>query len=240
MIRKHFKPTKNPKTTQKRARQKSLANSTTTANSTANGTTTGGPANDKLKRGQLKPLQVRADAAGIDIGSQEIAVAVPPDRDPEPVRTFPTFTVDLESLADWLEQCGVRTVAMESTSVYWIPLFQILEKRGLEVFLVNAHPIKNVSGRPTDVGDCQWIQQPHAVGLLRTSFRPPREICAVRAIVRHRQSLTQLASQAIEHMRKSLDQMNLHLHYDRRHRRRDGSADIGCDCERRAGCTQEG
>ena len=183
MTRKHFKPTKNPKTTRTRARQRSLANGTTANGTTANSTTTGGPANDKLKRGQLKPLQVRADAAGIDIGSQEIAVAVPPDRDPEPVRTFPTFTVDLESLADWLEQCGVRTVAMESTSVYWIPLFQILEKRGLEVFLVNAHPIKNVSGRPTDVGDCQWIQQPHAVGLLRTSFRPPREICAVRAIV---------------------------------------------------------
>ena len=148
MIRKHFKPTKNPKTTQKRARQKSLANSTTTANSTANGTTTGGPANDKLKRGQLKPLQVRADAAGIDIGSQEIAVAVPPDRDPEPVRTFPTFTVDLESLADWLEQCGVRTVAMESTSVYWSPLFQILEKRGLEVFLASQRPPHQECLRP--------------------------------------------------------------------------------------------
>jgi transposase len=164
-------------------------------------------------RAGASALQVRTDAAGIDIGSQEIAVAVPPDRDPEPVRTFQTFTADLESLADWLEQCGVRTVAMESTSVYWIPLFQILEKRGLEVFLVNAHHIKNVSGRPTDVGDCQWIQQLHSVGLLRTSFRPPQEICAVRAIVRHRQSLTQLASQAIEHMQKALDQMNLHLRH---------------------------
>lgn len=179
----------------------------------ANSTAKAGPVTGKRKRGHLPPLRMRPDAAGIDIGSQEIAVAVPPDRDPEPVRTFPTFTADLQSLADWLEQCGVRTVAMESTSVYWIPLFQILEERGLEVFLVNAHHIKNVSGRPTDVGDCQWIQQLHSVGLLRTSFRPPQEICAVRAIVRHRQSLTELASQAIEHMQKGLDQMNLHLHH---------------------------
>lgn len=156
---------------------------------------------------------MRQDAAGIDIGSQEIAAAAPPQSDPDPVRTFPTFTADLHALADWLEKCGVRTVAMESTGVYWIPLFQILEQRGFEVFLVNAHHIKNVSGRPTDVGDCQWIQQLHSVGLLRTSFRPPQEICAVRSIVRHRQSLTELASQSIEHMQKALDQMNLHLHH---------------------------
>jgi transposase len=156
---------------------------------------------------------MRTDAAGIDIGSQEIAVAVPPGSDPEPVRTFQTFTSDLNALADWLQQCHVTTVAMESTGVYWIPLFQILEARGLEVFLVNAHHIKNVSGRPTDVGDCQWIQQLHSVGLLRTSFRPPQEICALRAIVRHRQSLTESASQSIEHMQKALDQMNLHLHH---------------------------
>jgi transposase len=173
----------------------------------------GQPATGKRKRGQLPPLQMRPDAAGIDIGSQEIAVAVPPNCDPEPVRTFAAFTADLHALADWLQQCGIRTVAMESTSVYWIPLFQILEERGLEVFLVNAHHIKNVSGRPTDVGDCQWIQQLHSVGLLRTSFRPPQEVCAMRAVVRHRQSLTELASQAIEHMQKALDQMNLHLHH---------------------------
>jgi transposase len=170
-------------------------------------------ASDKEKRGHLPPLQLRTDAAGIDIGSQEIAVAVPPGSDPDPVRTFQSFTSDLNALADWLQQCQVRTVAMESTGVYWIPLFQILEARGLEVFLVNAHHIKNVSGRPTDVGDCQWIQQLHSVGLLRTSFRPPQEICALRAIVRHRQSLTEAASQSIEHMQKALDQMNLHLHH---------------------------
>ena len=179
----------------------------------ANGARQARPATGKRKSGQLPPLQMRSDAAGIDIGSQEIAVAVPPDSDPEPVRTFQTFTADLHALADWLQQCGIRTVAMESTSVYWIPLFQIPEQRGLEVFLVNAHHIKNVSGRPTDVGDCQWIQQLHSVGLLRTSFRPPQEICALRAIVRHRHSLTEMASQAIEHMQKALDQMNLHLHH---------------------------
>jgi transposase len=167
----------------------------------------------KTKKGHIEPLKMRSDAAGIDIGSQEIAAAVPPQSDPDPVRTFPTFTADLHALADWLEKCGVRTVAMESTSVYWIPLFQILEQRGFEVFLVNAHHIKNVSGRPTDVGDCQWIQQLHSVGLLRTSFRPPQEICAVRSIVRQRQTLTELASQSIEHMQKALDQMNLHLHH---------------------------
>ncbi len=165
------------------------------------------------QKGYLKPLEVRRDAAGIDIGSREIAVAVPPGSDPEPVRIFATFTSDLHRLADWLVACGVGTVAMESTSVYWIPLFQILEERGLEVFLVNAHDIKNVSGRPTDIGDCQWIQQLHSVGLLRTSFRPAQQVCAVRSIVRHRQSLTELASQAVEHMQKALDQMNLHLHH---------------------------
>ncbi len=171
------------------------------------------PGDGQMKKGHLEPLRVRHDAAGIDIGSTEIAVAVPPDSDPDPVRTFRTFTADLHALADWLQQCGVRTAAMESTSVYWVPLFQILEERGREVFLVNAHYIKNVSGRPTDVGDCQWIQQLHSVGLLRTSFRPPQEICALRSIVRHRQNLTPLTSQAIEHMQKALDQMNVHLHH---------------------------
>lgn len=167
----------------------------------------------KGQRGHVPPLQVRNDAAGIDIGSQEIAVAVPPGSDAEPVRTFQTFTADLNALADWLQQCKVRTVAMESTGVYWIPLFQILEARGLEVFLVNAHHVKNVSGRPTDIGDCQWIQQLHSVGLLRESFRPPQEVCALRSIVRQRLSLTESSSQAIQHMQKALDQMSLHLHH---------------------------
>lgn len=168
---------------------------------------------DSRKPGQLPPLTVRTDAAGIDIGSREIAVAVPPDSDSKPVRRFATFTADLHAVADWLRQCGVRTVAMESTSVYWVPLMQILEDRGFEVFLVNAHHIKNVSGRPTDVGDCQWIQQLHSVGLLRASFRPAQQVCAVRSRVRERRTLTELASQCVEHMQKALDQMNLHLHH---------------------------
>ena len=113
------------------------------------------------------------DAAGIDIGASELFVAVPAERDTDPVRSFATFTQDLNALADWLQRCGVRSVAMESTSVYWIPVYQILESRGFEVYLVNAHHVKKVPGRKTDVSDCQWIQYLHSVGLLRGSFRPP-------------------------------------------------------------------
>jgi len=120
---------------------------------------------------------MRADAAGIDIGATEIFVAVPPDRATEHVRSFPTFTQDLYALADWLKPCGVKTVAMESTGVYWIPLFQILEERGFEVYLVNARHVKNVPGRRTDVSDCQWLQFLHSVGLLRASYRPEQEVC---------------------------------------------------------------
>ena len=156
---------------------------------------------------------LHSDAAGIDIGASEIYVAVPGDRDPEPVRTFPTFTEDLLALADWLGQCGIRTAAMESTGVYWIPLLQILEARGIEVFLVNARYAKNVPGRRTDVSDCQWLQYLHSVGLLRASFRPAAEVCAVRSLLRHREGLVELASQHVQHMHKALDQMNLQLHH---------------------------
>ena len=113
------------------------------------------------------------DAACIDVGASELHVAVSADRDPQPIRSFPTFTRDLHALADWLEQCGIHSVAMESTSVYWIPVYQILEARGLEVYLVNAQHVKNMPGRKTDVSDCQWLQYLHSVGLLRGSFRPP-------------------------------------------------------------------
>ena len=109
---------------------------------------------------------------GIDIGSASHFVAVPPDRDDEPVREFPSFTVDLEALADWLTACGVDTVAMESTGVYWIPLFELLEKRGFTVLLVNARHVKNVSGRKSDVLDCQWLQQLLTYGLVGGAFRP--------------------------------------------------------------------
>jgi transposase len=166
------------------------------------------------KRNRVGSLPViEPNAAGIDIGATQIFVAVPADRDPDPVRCFPTFTVDLERLADWLQQCQIRTVAMESTGVYWIPLFQILEKRALEVRLVNAHHVKNVPGRKTDVEDCQWIQHLHSVGLLRGSFRFDDEICAIRSLWRHRENLIQLATIHLQHMQKALDQMNLQIHH---------------------------
>lgn len=153
------------------------------------------------------------NAAGVDIGAEEIFVAVPPDRDPEPVRKFSSFTCDLHALIDWLERCHIRTVAMESTGVYWIPLFQLLEGRGFEVYLVNAHYLKRVPGRKSDVTDCQWIQYLHSVGLLRGSFRPPEEICAIRTLWRHRGSLLQMASEHILHVQKSLSQMNVQVHH---------------------------
>ena len=156
---------------------------------------------------------MRPDAAGIDIGATEIFVAVPADRVAENVRSFPTFTQDLYLLADWLEQCGIKTVAMESTGVYWIPLFQILEDRGFEVCLVNARHVKNVPGRRTDVSDCQWLQFLHSVGLLRASYRPEQEVCAIRSLLRHRESLVQMAATHVHHMQKALDQMNLQLHH---------------------------
>jgi transposase len=152
------------------------------------------------------------DAAGIDIGANELFVAVPADRDTDPVRSFATFTQDLNALADWLQRCGIRSVAMESTSVYWIPVYQILESRGFEVYLVNAHHVKNVPGRKTDVSDCQWIQYLHSVGLLRGSFRPPGSICAIRSLWRHRASLIQMAAEHVLHMQKALDQMNVQIH----------------------------
>lgn len=169
------------------------------------------PKKDHKRQSQLPVLH--PDAAGVDIGAEEIFVAVPADRDTKPVRCFPTFTRDLFEAAAWLKQCGVHTVAMESTSVYWIPLFQILEAEGFEVFLVNAQYVKHVPGRKTDVSDCQWIQYLHSVGLLRGSFRPAGMICAMRALWRHRESLIQMAAQHVLHMQKSLNQMNLQLHH---------------------------
>jgi transposase len=153
------------------------------------------------------------NAAGIDIGATEIYVAIPSDRDPQPVRSFSTFTDDLNRLVDWLQKCGVETVAMESTGVFWIPLFQILEDHRFRVCLVNARHVKNVPGRKTDVSDCQWLQYLHSVGLLRASHRPAQAICAIRSICRHRESLVQLATVHIQHMQKALDQMNLQIHH---------------------------
>lgn len=155
--------------------------------------------------------QINLDAAGIDVGADEVYVAVPPDRDTQSVRSFPTFTADLYSLADWLRSCGIKTVAMEATGVYWIPLYEILEERGFQVCLVNARHLKNVSGRKTDVLDCQWIQQLHTYGLLTPSFRPPEQIVAIRSLVRHREMLVQYRSAHIQHMQKALTLMNLRL-----------------------------
>jgi transposase len=152
---------------------------------------------------RMLPL-LHPDAAGVDIGAEEIFVAVPADRATESVRSFRTFTRDLHELADWLQTCGVTTVAMESTGVYWIPIYQILERRGLQVVLVNAQHVKNVPGRKSDVSDCQWIQYLHSVGLLKASFRPPDEICVIRSLWRHRESLVQMAAEHIMHMQKAL------------------------------------
>jgi transposase len=169
---------------------------------------------NKRRKKSLESLRVlQPDAAGADIGAQEIFVAVPEDRDDDPVRSFPTFTRDLHAMADWLQRCGIRTIAMESTSVYWIPAHQILEERGIEVYLVNAHYLKNVPGRKSDASDCQWIQYLHSVGLLRGSFRPPAAICAIRSLWRHRESLIQMGADHVRHMQKALDQSNLQLHH---------------------------
>src|ERR1700690_2712814 len=168
------------------------------------------------KRGEKRErrsMVLEPDAAGIDIGAEEIYVAVPPDRDEETTPRFSSFTSDLHALADWLSQCRIQSVAMESTGVYWIPLFQILEERGFKVYLVNAHYLKSVPGRKSDVSDCQWIQYLHSVGLLRASFRPPEAICALRTLWRHRGSLLEMAAEHILHMQKALSQMNLQLHH---------------------------
>ena len=151
------------------------------------------------------------NAAGIDIGSASHFVAVPPDREDEPVREFKSFTPDLEALAQWLKACGVDTVAMESTGVYWIPLFELLEARGFTVYLVNARHVKNVSGRKSDVLDCQWLQQLMSYGLLSGAFRPADEICVLRSVSRQRDMLTKYQAQHVQHMQKALAQMNIQL-----------------------------
>ena len=148
--------------------------------------------------------QLNLDAAGIDIGASDHWVSVPEDREDPPVRRFRTFTNDLHRLADWLETCDVRTVAMESTGIYWIPLYEILQERGFEVLLVNAHHVKNVPGRKTDVVDCQWIQELHTYGLLRGSFIPPREILALRAYMRLREKHVENAAAHLQRLQKAL------------------------------------
>lgn len=157
--------------------------------------------------------RIQPDAAGIDCGATSHYVAVPEDRDPQPVREFSTVTADLHRLADWLVKCDIKTVAMESTGVYWIPIHEMLEERGLEVVLVNARHVHNVRGRKTDVKDCQWLQELHSVGLLHASFRPAGEIVVLRSYVRHRQTVVEAMTTCIHRMQKALTQMNLQLHH---------------------------
>jgi len=163
--------------------------------------------------GESGPTLVHRDAAGIDIGSRSHFVAVPQDRDAEAVREFQSFTGDLERLADWLTKCGVKTVAMESTGVYWIPVYELLEERGFEVLLVCASHLRNVPGRKSDVLDCRWIQRLHSFGLLRASFRPGKEFVELRAYMRQRSRLVTDAARTVQHMQKSLMEMNLQLHH---------------------------
>jgi transposase len=168
----------------------------------------------KLRKPRRDPSlleRINPDVAGIDLGSREHFVAVPSDRDPDPVRSFATFTGDLHRLAEWLTACGIRSVAMEATGVYWIPVFEILEARGFEVLLVNARHIKNVPGRKTDVLDSEWLRDLHSVGLLRGSFRPADAIVALRGYIRHRNTLVESIGATIQRMQKALLQMNVQL-----------------------------
>lgn len=151
------------------------------------------------------------NAAGIDVGSEFHFVAVPSDRDEKAVRKFGAFTADLITLADWLTECGVDTVVMESTGVYWIALFELLDSRGFEVLLVDPRRLKSVPGRKTDVLDCQWLQQLHTFGLLSGAFRPEEQVCVLLSYMRQRAMLVQYAAQHIQHMQKALHQMNVKL-----------------------------
>jgi transposase len=155
---------------------------------------------------------MNADAAGIDLGAERHYVAVPEGRGEECVRSFGCYTVDLLRMVEWLKLCGVKTVAMESTGVYWVPVFEVLEDAGFEVLLVDARKVKNVSGRKSDVSDCQWIQRLHSYGLLSGAFRPSRELVILRSYWRHREGLVQSCSQQIHLMQKALEQMNVQLH----------------------------
>lgn len=154
---------------------------------------------------------VHPDAAGIDVGSKSHFVAVPADRDTQPVREFGSWTAELRKLASWLKQCGIRTVAMQSTGVYWIALQEVLEAAGIEVFLVNARGTKNLPGRKSDVQECQWLMKLHTYGLLRNSFRPPQQIRVVRTIWRLRDRLVGEAGRTIQQMQKALTTMNIQL-----------------------------
>jgi transposase len=153
------------------------------------------------------------NAAGIDIGAREIYVAVAADRDDHPVRKCGTFTGDLHQMAEWLAHCGITTAAMESTGVYWIPVYEALEQHGIQPCLVNPRNMKNVPGKRTDFHECQWIQHLHSMGLLHSAFRPDGDVCAIRSLMRHRNDLVQMASQHVQQMQKALTQMNVQFQH---------------------------
>lgn len=156
---------------------------------------------------------VNARAAGIDIGARIQVAAVPPELCDDPVRTFGSFTADIEQMANWLTSIGITTVAMESTGVYWVPVYEILEAHGLTVVLANARDCKAVPGRKSDVNDAQWLQRLHACGLLRASFHPAPDIAALRAYMRIRDRHLEYAAAHMQHMQKALTLMNLQLHH---------------------------
>ena len=156
-------------------------------------------------------IVVNPDSAGIDAGSEQHWVSVPEDRDEQPVRVFGTFTEDLNALADWLVACKIKTVAIEATGVYWIPLFEVLEARGLAPKLVDSRSIGRRNKKKTDVVDCQWIRQLHTYGLLQSAFRPEEEITRLRTYLRQREMLIRYGAIHIQHMQKALQQMNIKL-----------------------------
>src|SRR6266704_2048143 len=175
--------------------------------------------NRKQRREMTRKIQsedislevVHPDAAGIDIGNESHYVAVPPSRNSQPVRRFGCTTAELKAMAGWLKQCGIQTVAMQSTGVYWIAVFDILEEAGLEVYLVNARETKNLPGRKTDVQESQWLMKLHTYGLLRNSFRPSQEIRTLRTYWRQRNDLVRAAGRHIQRVQKAMTQMNIQL-----------------------------
>jgi len=160
--------------------------------------------------------KINKHAGAVDVGAEEHYAAVPPESVPKgqpAVRSFSAFTTGIDALVEWFKECGVTTVAMESTGIYWIPLFQKLEAAGIKVVLVNARYARNVPGRKTDVQDSQWLQELHSCGLLEGSFRPADDICRLRSLMRHRENIIESAAKEIQHMQKAFQQMNLHLHH---------------------------
>ena len=172
--------------------------------------------NSKSKNSRLRitneMTMINPNTAGIDIGSEFHWANVPEDRAEKNVRKYGAYTCDLRALISWLQSCGITSVAMESTGVYWIPLYQMLEEAGFDVVLVNARHLKSVAGRPkTDIYDCQWIRRLHSYGLLQRSFRPDNEICEIRSLTRHKEELIQGMSRHTQHMQKALQQSNIRL-----------------------------